>query len=204
MLHNKIRDYLVPNKLEMVLYLAVAVAILFVANFKYLTTYWLNSTGNVPQTGEDVVQFYADGFFQAFEGLAFAPSTAVFIFWSLVGLIIFSLAQSVYNVYAEVKNDITVDTHFLHPSNYTRWRFWGEVLVQFTAHLLLYGLIILWGLLLGFVLTPIVSVVAQQLFLEMKLLSLVMFLSSFVLFYIGVLMLALLLKLFFKRKQLMI
>lgn len=202
--NNKVRDYLVPSKLETALYFVVAMAILFIANFKYLTTYWLNSTGSVPQTGEEVVQLYSDSFFQFIEGLAFVPSLAVFIFWSLVGLTIFSLAQSVYNVYAEVKGDINLDTHFLHPSNYTRWRFWGEVVVQFTAHLLLYGLIVLWGLLLGFVLTPISSAMAQRLITDMGLANLAMFSSAFVLLYIGVLLLALLIKLFFKRKQLMI
>lgn len=204
MLKNKARDYLIPSKLEVLLYFFVTVAIVFVANFTYITTYLLNQTGNVPQTGEYALRVYSDKFFEFIEGLAFVPSSAVFIFWSLTGLLIFSLAQSIYNVYAEVKKDINVDTHFMHPSNYTRWQFWGEVLVQFAAHVLLYGLIILWGMLMGFVLTPLSAILAQRLFTDTNVPSLLIFICSFLLLYIGVLIFALLAKLFFKRKQLMI
>ncbi len=204
MLKNTVSDYLVPSKLEVLLYFFVAVAIVFVANLTYITTYLLNQTGNVPQTGEDVFRMYSDKFFEFIEGLTFVPSSAVFIFWSLTGLFVFSLAQSVYNVYAEVKNDVNVDTHFMHPSNYTRWRFWGEVFVQFSAHILLYGLIVLWGMLMGFVLTPLVAILAQRLFADTNTYSLVVFAASFSLLYVGVLIFALLAKLFFKRKQLMI
>lgn len=198
------KDYLIPSRLETVLYLAVTIVVLFVANLNFLTTYLLHDTGNVPQTGSEAFQMYSSGFFGFIEGLPFVPSSAVFIFWSLTGLVIFSLAQSVYNVYAEVKDDIAVDTHYMHPSNYTRWQFWVEVLVQFTAHLLIYGLIILWGLLLGFVLIPVSGALLQQLFSSITPLGVVIFATSFVLLYVGILVLAILLKLFFKRKQLII
>lgn len=204
MLKNKVPDYLVPSKLEVLLYFIVTIALVFISNFKYLTTYFLHQTGNVPQTGDEAIQLFSDKFFEFIEGLAFVPSSAVFIFWSLTGLLIFSLAQSVYNVYAEVKNDIKVDTHFLHPSNYTRWQFWGEVFVQFTAHVLLYSLIILWGLLMSFVLMPLAAIFVQRLFIDTSVLNLLAFTSSFMLLYVGVLVFALLAKLFFKRKQLMI
>ncbi len=204
MLDNKVPDHLVPSKLEALLYFIVAIALVFIANIKFLTTYFLNETGNVPQTGDEAIQIYSDKFFEFIEGLGFVPSSAVFIFWSLTGLAIFSLAQSIFNVYAEVKNDIRVDTHFMHPSNYTRWQFWAEVFLQFAAHILLYGLITLWGLLMGYVLMPLSAVFAQALFAETNVLNLLTFISSLALFYVGVLVFALLAKLFFKRKQLMI
>lgn len=204
MIKTKARDYLIPTRLEAIFYLVFTGLILFVANFSFLTNYLLHDSGNVPDNGEAAFQMYFDRIFEFIEGLPFVPSSAVFIFWSLTGLAIFSLAQSVYNVYAEVKSDIAVDTHFLHPSNYTRWQFWGEVFVQFAAHVLLYSLIILWSLLMGFVLMPLTAVLIQRMLSDVGLLNLITFLSSFVLLYIGVIIFALLLKLFFKRKQLMV
>lgn len=201
MLRNDFRDYLVPGKLEMFFYFIVAIVVLFVASFQYLTTYF---TGEIRPIDEEAFRMYSNGFFGFIEGLPLVPSAAVFFFWSLTGLAIFSLAQSVYNVYAEFKGNVNLDKHYLHPSNYTRERFWNQVLVQFTTQLLLYGLIILWGLLMGFVLTPLAAVLAWRLFTHAGVASLAVFISSFLLLFIGVLVFALLLKLFFKRKQLMV
>lgn len=197
------KDYLLPTKLELIFYAVMTLLVVFIANFNYLTAYLLQ-TGGVPNTGRGIIRLYVDGFLRFIDGLVFIPTSAVFIFWSLVGIVVYTILQSVYSMMVELRNDIEVTTHFRHPGRFFRLLFWEEIFLQFIAHLSLYGLIVLWAFLLGYVMIPIGAFFSSQFLLNMKLYNALSFLSSFVLLYIGILVFALLLKLFFKRKQLAI
>ena len=203
-MQSHFKDHLIPSKLELVLYGVLTAVIAFFANFSYLTTYLLHETGNVPKMNEGAFSIYVDRILSFVENLPFLPNSAVFIFWSLVGLLIYSFLQSSYNVYLQVRDDIDMATHFLHPSNYIGWKFWAEVLLQLLAHFSLYAVIILWALLTGYTLIPLSAYFSRQFFAASSFESLPAFISSMILLYIGVLVFAMILKLFFKRKQLVI
>lgn len=186
------------------MYGVLTLVIIFVTNLRFLTMYLLSDTNDALSVEGATFGDYFGRVVDVVEKLPFLPNSAVFVFWSLVGLVVYSLIQSIYNVYAEVKNDIDITTHFMHPSNYIRWKFWVEVVLQLLAHISLYVLTVLGAFLVGYVLAPLAAVFTRQLVDGPSLESLVRFISSGLLLYIGVLVFALILKIFFKRKQLAI
>jgi uncharacterized membrane protein (DUF485 family) len=204
MIQNRVRDLLVPNTLEMVFYGALTLVVIFVANLRVLTDYFLYDASGTVAVQDVTFGSYFDRMIDYVESLPFLPNSAVFVFWSLIGLVVYSVLQSIFSVYAEVKNDINITSHFLHPTNFIRWQFWAEVAVQFLAHISLYALTLLWAFLVGYVLMPLSASFARQFFKAPDVGGLIQFVTGAVLLYIGVLVFALILKLFFKRKQLVL
>lgn len=201
---SRFKDQLLPGRLELVLYGIVTLVIIFITNLKDLAGYLLNEPNIQTTTYNGTFGAYFERIVDYVESLPFLPNSAVFVFWSLVGLVVYSLAQSIYNVYAEIKNDIDMTTHFLHPINFIRWQFWAEVAIQFLAHVSLYALVVLWGFLVGYVLVPIVTLFTRQFAEDPDFENLPRLASGILLLYIGVLVFALILKIFFKRKQLVL
>ena len=198
------KDYLVPSKLELVFYVILSAVIVFLANFNVLADYLLHNTGGVPKFEQGITSLYTDSLLSFIDGLAFIPTSAVFIFWSLVGIVVYTIFQSVGSLLAELKTDIDITHKYLHPRHFLRWQFWAEVFVQLIAHVSLYALIVLWAFLLGYVLIPLSALFSSRLFAGLDFYNILSFVSSFVLLYVGVIIFALILKLFFKRKQLVL
>lgn len=197
------KDYLLPTKAELVFYFSLSIFVLFVANFNYLRVYLLYS-GADTDVSTNVFSQYFSQLVQIVNGTPYLPEGTVFIFWSLVGLVVYSIIQAMYNVYHSAKENVQIATHFLHPTNYTNARFWGEIALQFIAHVSLYALTVLWFVVFFYVLIPIGSVVVRHFLEAASIGSFLNFIGSFVLLYIGVVTLFLVLKLFIKRKQLLI
>ncbi len=198
------KDYLSPSKLELVFYGVLSFVIIFAANFNYLANYLVHNTGGVPEFDKGITSLYTDGFLSFVDGLAFIPTSAIFIFWSLVGIVVYTILQSVLGLLAELKNDIDITQKYLHPSNFLRWKFWAEVFLQLIAHISLYSLMVLWSFLLGYVLIPLSTLFSSRLLGDFDFYNVASFIGSFALLYVGVIVFALILKLFFKRKQLVI
>lgn len=197
------KDQLLPTKLELVFYVVVSLVIIIVANINNLASYFLN---DLKLQGKDdlPLNIYITNSISYIEKLPFLPNSVVFVFWSIVGVVLYSLIQSLYGVFVEFRSDVNITNHFLHPKNFIKWQFWAEVVVQFLAHISLYALVILWGLLLWYVLIPSAALFAGQLFGGLGLVVILKFIGSFTLLFVGVLVFALILKIFFKRKQLIL
>jgi hypothetical protein len=198
------KDDFIPTPLEAVFYAVLTVVITLIGILRFLTDYLAQDTYNASETFVKQASTYFHSGLEFIDSFSFSPSTAVFLFWSLAGVVVFSLLQAVYNLYAAAKEDVDISTHFLHPRNFVQSAFWVEVLLQTLAHFSLFVMLLLCSLVVGFALTPLSVSSAQTLFDGVNLSTVLGFLASFVMLYVGVVVLAVILKLFLKRKQVII
>lgn len=199
-----VRDNLLPSKLEFLLYGVLSIIIAFFGSVRFLTDFLLSGTEFGFESLSEQADQNVDNALQFIDSLNFTPATAVFVFWSVVGVIAFSLGQAVINSYLEFKHDVDVTTKFIHPRRFANLQFWLDAILLTAAHLSLYIMLLMWSALLGFVLAPLSANAVQGAVLDTSLVSIVILLCMLVLLSIGVLIEAVLIKLLFRRKQLVL
>jgi len=192
---------LVPGKLEILLYGIVASVVVVIGNLSFFTDQLLKETGATSDTLFGLVKAYIGNIFGYVDNFSISATGAVFLFWSLAGVIVFSILQSVLNVSAEIKNDVDVSTHFLHPRNYTNRNFWFDVLSQFAVHVLLYLVSLAWIMFVALAVVPYSVNTSRYFFADKSMLNSIMFACAFILLYICVIVFAIFIKLLFRRKQ---
>lgn len=192
---------LVPGKLEILLYGIVASVVVAIGNLSFIADQLLKETGATSDTLFGLFKAYVGNIFGYVDNFSISAAGAVFLFWSLAGVIAFSILQSVLNVSAEIKNDVDVSTHFLHPRNYTNRKFWFDVLSQFAVHVLLYVVSLAWIMFMALAVVPFSVNTSRYFFADINILNGVMFACAFILLYICVVVFAIFVKLLFRRKQ---
>ena len=201
MRNMNLANNLVPSKLELFLYGILTSIIVVIGNFGYFADQLFRETGSSSETIVEIIKLRASDAASVFDNISIAAAGSVFLFWSLAGIIVFSILQSVMNVSAELKNDVDVSTHFLHPRNYTTAKFWTDVLSQLATHIILYVIFISWLILMAVMTAPLAIEMSQYFFTEINVLNTIIFASAFILLYICVIIFATLAKLLLKRKH---
>lgn len=84
------------------------------------------------------------------DGLTFTNSVVTFMFWSVVGLVVYGLVSSLLRALqrAELERELATDV-YVHPAAFTRAKFWREELVESATTLVSF---MLFGLVMAFVL----------------------------------------------------
>lgn len=190
-------DYeLLPNKLEIVLYLVITGIIVIGGNFTYFAAQLLRETGATKVTVGNMLGDGLDKLLDFVDNLSLTPTAAVFIFWCLAGIAVFTFLEASYSVYKQLKDDLDVSTHFLHPSNYSNKRFWLGVLYSFLLRTMVFALAALWSLVIAFILVPVGITFSLYFFADISArANLFSFMAASVLLYIGVLVMGVVLKL---------
>lgn len=196
------REDIIPNKLELLLYAILAAVITFFGNFSYFTNQLFGTTAGTHQSLGEMFHIFLGDLLMFLDGLSFTATTAVFIFWSLAGIAAFSLLQSMYNTYIEIKNDIRVSVHFLHPRNYSNMRFWFGVLLQMLAHVTTCLFIAVCLLLLAFVLIPVALTLSVAFFSDASIGDGIALISAFLLLMFGLAVFGQAIQLLFRRRAL--
>ncbi len=155
-------NVLVPHKFEVLLYAMIAFLIAVVGNLEFFSQQLAlvdsATDASVIQLSSDYIQLginYLDSF-------AVSAVSAVFVFWSFVGILTLSIIHSVYGVYSEVSQDVNVATKFYHPSNYSNSKFWIGVVLNVFLNFGLYVVVIFAGFFISVVLSPLVIASIQD------------------------------------------
>lgn len=198
-MNRNIKNILIPTKLEAATYFTLTCSVIFVANFGYISGRLLKDSGYGAQTAAGILELYAHNILSLIERIKWTPSVAVFIFWSLAGLAVFSISQVLHHTYKDVGGTIKVSTRYLHPSNFSQWRFWFRAFMNFIWHILLVGTILTWAMLIGLVLIPRNSILLKHLFETANLKAVMEFGISLLMVYFATLIVATAVKLLFRR-----
>lgn len=197
----KIKETLLPSKLDNLLYLLVGFTITLMGNFGYFAERLAGDSLYISENLRQAAELYGQQIINFIDNLGFAPASAIFIFWSLAGVLSFSILQAFISVGSEVKNDIDITTHYLHPQHYAKWSFLVEIIVQGFAHLIIYIVGITVCVLVGTVLAPVAISLLQSLALSFTLELLFVYIASLVLLWFGILLVATTVRLLLMRKH---
>jgi hypothetical protein len=136
---------LLPSGWQLLLYMLASCLILFTLNIKTMWRY-LNNTVIKPQGGLD--QLLADKTPSIHKLLGNLTHSVIlqYLFWLVVGCIIYILIWSVKNLAINLLNDVVAD-NYVHPKGYNRTKYWQSVIARK----------IFFGLCLGLLLTYVAS-----------------------------------------------
>jgi len=199
-----IKDAVIPSKLENLLYAILAVVISVIGNLAFLATLLANESLYIAESFSEALALYVQETIGFIDNLTIAPVGSVFLFWSLAGIISFSLLQSFISVAKEIKNDVDISTHYLHPKHYIKPLFFLEVVLQGLAHGLIYLLILGIGILVGGVFAPIAIILFQGVLLTFTFELFAIYIGSLVVLWFGIVVMASVTRLLLMRKQIVI
>lgn len=147
------RKHIIPSPLELYVFSMASVLLLVLGSVGQVARNVLYYSG-----GEE---FYVSAsraissFWAYINSLSFNASLAMIVFWSIVGLFVYSLGWTLINTAKEINQDVDTATRYVHPSTFLQLQFWGSVIGDFAARSMAILVMILWTLLCAFVILPI-------------------------------------------------
>jgi len=138
---------IVPSLYEIVGLLFLAIALLIVGNSQALLKYYgLNSSQQVIQQSTHTILSHGLGKIDSFSA---TDRVVTFAIWAFVGILCFSIVQAIGGMYHQFKEDEALSSNqYVHPSTFTRGKFWRSVFFDFST--LVLGLVALGLLVYGF------------------------------------------------------
>jgi hypothetical protein len=192
---------LAPHKFELLLYALIAIMLILLGNLDYFARQ-LDLID--VESGQTVVQlsleYFRDGV-SYLDKLKISAVSAVFVFWSFVGIFALTIIHLVYDVYQEVSNDIKVTTKFYHPGNYSNFAFWKGVIVNLAVNLALYIIVLFSGFFISLVLAPTAITAAQEIVSGVTIVGVAVFAISVITLWGGLVILGVGLRLILLRNQ---
>lgn len=172
-------NMLMPQKAELFLYSIIAFLLSVLVNLDF----YMHDLGLIDHmTGQTVIEVfdnYIDSFVSIFDGTTIAPASAVFIFWSLIGLLTMSILHQMHQVYIELQENIEVATKFYHPKHYSTLRFWRSVIARSLENGLFYVFTVVSGLLVFKFFVPLASNALTDLYLQTGIVEILIYAGSF-------------------------
>lgn len=195
------QNALVPQKLELVLYGVLAIFISIAGNLTFFSRQLSLVDDSTEETVVSTIGYYILDAIRFIDAFNISAVSAVFVFWSVVGILALSIIHAVYGVYNEVSQDVKIATKFYHPSNYTNRRFWLHVLWQSILNTALYIIGIFAAFFVAGVLAPIAIKGASDLVSSFALFDVFLLLAALCSLWAGLLLLATCLRLILLRQQ---
>lgn len=196
-----IKNAAIPSKVENIAYFLIGFVVSVLGNLAFFAERLAGASLYISEDYQDVLDLYIEQLLSFVDSLAVAPASAIFVFWSIIGILSFSILQSVLGVVSEIKEDINITTHYLHPRHYAKASFAIEVLLQSVAHMALYCVGIVTGVLIGTVLAPVSVSLLQSLLLTFTFELGLFYAASLILLWFGIAVIAGCVRLLAIRKQ---
>ena len=200
----RLRETLLPHKIETALYVIVATFISFAGNFAFFAERLADDSAYVAKNFNEANDLYQQQFVSFFDTLSFAPATAVFVFWSLAGIFAYSIFQSVLNVVQEVRADVDINSHYLHPKHYATKQFVVDTFRHSMVNTLLYTIGVLAALLVGFVFSPVAIKSLEGLLVSFSFPLFLIYIGAVLLLALTILIVATCIRLILLKKQILL
>lgn len=192
---------LVPYKSELVLYGFIALLIAVVGNLEFFA----RQLGLIDRASDQSVVIVSGQYLQEglnyIDGFSLSAASAVFVFWSLTGIVALSIIHSVSEVYSEVSQDVSVATKFYHPSNFSTLKFWKNVIVQTILNAGLYVVVLFSVFFVSIVLAPIVITALEDVVSSVSVPGIAVLAGGYLALWAGVTILGVGLRLILLRKH---
>lgn len=124
--------YLVPSVFEVVGAGFVTVVLVLVANSHQLLNYYgLQSSDQVLRTSATGAVSSA---LDKLDGLTATASVVTFVIWAVVGMVCFSIVQSIGQTISELEFEEQLSSRrYIHPATFTKAHFWKGVVQDFVG-----------------------------------------------------------------------
>lgn len=124
--------YLVPSVFEVIAVAFAALAIVLLANSRQLLSYYDLQSSN------QLIKSSAGGAMSQglsrLDNFTWTGPVVTFLIWAGIGVICFSIAQGLVRAYKEFEFEEELSsTRYIHPSTFTKARFWKGVVKDFTG-----------------------------------------------------------------------
>lgn len=190
---------LLPGKLELLVHFLIALCIAVVGNAWFFNEQ-LQRQIDDPETPLNVMSYYLNQFLAFLDGFQAVPTLVVFIIWSLVGVVVFTMAQTAAGMVNELKEDVKISTSYFHPKNFSYRDFWVSALSELLSKVVYYVLLVAWSLVLGYIAVPATLFSSRQLLNTIDPYVVVNFIASLVLLTFTITVFFELFKLFAARR----
>ncbi len=138
---HEIKDRLTPTLTETIMLFALTLFISILGNARKLTDDLIKG-GGVDDSSETIIQIVG-GYFQnalsLLDAFSFAPNAVVLAFWGFIGVLVYSTTSSFIRVAKEVKNDVDIASHYLHPRHYARKQILIDMIIYSLKNTILYA-----------------------------------------------------------------
>lgn len=144
---------LVPSHFQLLAYLIIAPVLLLVGSYSD----WINQvvdSGVREDLLSDLSNRTKDLVATLIDGSGTTAFIASFVFWLVVGSIVYMLAWIVIGFIKDVLSEITVSLVFVHPRSFTESRHWSGFLVHYLLRVAVFLVVIGYSALAVYVLWP--------------------------------------------------
>jgi hypothetical protein len=122
------KQFILPNGVQLLLYLLIGVLLLMLLNIGKIWTY-LNTVILSPEGGLDSILANQVPWLHNLLNRLSQSVALQFLFWLCVGCIIYIFLWFVKNIFINLRNDMVADK-FVHPSAYNRKHYWESVIAR--------------------------------------------------------------------------
>ena len=193
------KEKFIPSVLEFILCLVISLMIGVIGNTtSVLGILQENIESNL--TLESLLSRYGEDFLIYIGSFRLTSDIVLWLFWSLVGLISYTIIEGIIKLYSALNEDMKISFKYVHPAGFKLKQFWLSVLANTTIRIFYLTLAVLWLVVLGLIFIPVNIQLLDYLLNQRSLLPFVFFISSLFLLTLGLLMFLISLNLIFKGK----
>ena len=156
-----------PNKAE-IIYSALAASLLVL--IAVLPTFivqinFLSARGALEsEVGNTITRILTN-----IDGLEFTATVTTFVFWMIVGLIVYGLVSVMYTTLHAIEEDVEMSSdEYVHPQPFSRTNFWRQVMRESVLYIDCMVLIILTASITIFALLPAATTHAREMVVDFK------------------------------------